>query len=264
VPGIDPNMTREDLLNLAYAKDLLETPSLAVRLANYVGAPLERGFDRLPANVADAVHRATQAALQRALDVALLTLDENPRVLSTDTFHKGIVATTGALSGAFGIGALGVELPLSTVVMLRSIADIARSEGESLRTPETKLACLEVFAFSGRVSGDDASETGYFAIRAALSRTVAEAVQHVAQRGMTANGAPALVRLISAISSRFGIVVSEKIAAQAIPLLGAAGGAVVNTVFMEHFQCMARGHFIVRRLERSYGEVIVERAYKEL
>jgi hypothetical protein len=174
------------------------------------------------------------------------------------------VATTGALGGAFGIGALGVELPLSTIVMLRSIADIARSEGESLRVVETKLACLEVFAFGGRSARDDAGDVGYFAIRAALSRTVAEAVQHVAERGMTANGAPALVRLIGAIASRFGIVVSEKVAAQAIPILGAAGGAAVNTLFMDHFQSMARGHFIVRRLERTYGEDVVERAYKEL
>jgi hypothetical protein len=257
-------MKREHLLNLAYAKDLLETPSLAARVSNYVGAPLERGFEMLPARISEAVHHATQAALQRALDVALLTLDDNPRVLSTDTFHKGIVATTGALGGAFGIGALGVELPLSTVVMLRSIADIARSEGESLRAIETKLACLEVFAFGGPSTSDDASEVGYFAVRAALSRTVAEAVQHVAERGMAANGAPALVRLIGSIASRFGIVVSEKVAAQAIPILGAAGGAAVNTLFMDHFQSMARGHFIVRRLERTYGEDVVERAYREL
>jgi len=257
-------MTREHLLNLAYAKHLLETPSLAARLSSYVGQPIERGFGMLPAKVSESVQQATEAALRRALDVALLTLDDHPSVLSADGAHKLFVATTGAVGGAFGIGALSLELPVSTIVMLRSIADIARSEGESLESVETKLACLEVFAFGGPSSGDDAAEAGYFAVRAALSRAVGEALQHVAERGMAAPGAPAIVRLIGALSSRFGIVVSEKVAAQAIPVVGAAGGALVNTLFIDHFQSMARGHFIVRRLERTYGTDAVESAYASL
>ena len=44
---------------------------------------------------------------------------------------------------------------------------------------------------------------------------------------------------------------SEKLAAQAAPILGAIGGAAVNAAFADHFQTLARGHFIVRRLERD-------------
>jgi EcsC protein family len=57
----------------------------------------------------------------------------------------------------------------------------------------------------------------------------------------------------------FGVVVTQKLAAQAIPLVGALGGAAVNYAFIEHFQDMARGHFIVRRLERAYGKEVVQR-----
>jgi len=46
--------------------------------------------------------------------------------------------------------------------------------------------------------------------------------------------------------------------------VGAAGGALVNTLFIDHFQNMARGHFIVRRLEKEYGADVVERAYASL
>jgi hypothetical protein len=74
--------------------------------------------------------------------------------------------------------------------------------------------------------------------------------------------APALVRLIIQISERFSVQVSEKAAAQAVPAIGAAGGAIINTLFIDHFQDMARGHFIVRRLERKYGKEIVEATYK--
>ena len=58
--------------------------------------------------------------------------------------------------------------------------------------------------------------------------------------------------------------VAEKIAAQAIPVIGAAGGAIVNTLFIDHFQAMARGHFIVLRLEKRYGLEAVKQAYAAL
>jgi hypothetical protein len=72
------------------------------------------------------------------------------------------------------------------------------------------------------------------------------------------------LRLVTSIASRFGVVVSEQVAAKAVPVVGAAGGAVVNVLFMNHFQDMARGHFIVRRLEAKYGSDIVRRAYASL
>ncbi|MBW2614674.1 MAG: EcsC family protein, partial [Deltaproteobacteria bacterium] len=53
-------------------------------------------------------------------------------------------------------------------------------------------------------------------------------------------------------------------AAQAVPIIGAAGGALINTIFIDHFQDMARGHFIVRRLERVYGTDEVQRQYEGL
>jgi hypothetical protein len=49
-----------------------------------------------------------------------------------------------------------------------------------------------------------------------------------------------------------------------VPVLGAAGGAAVNMIFMCHFQQVAHGHFIVRRLERLYGPALVQREYDTL
>ena len=40
--------------------------------------------------------------------------------------------------------------------------------------------------------------------------------------------------------------------------------AVINLLFIDHFQDIARGHFIVRRLERTYGADIVKQAYLAL
>lgn len=148
--------------------------------------------------------------------------------------------------------------------MLRSIADIARSEGESLHSVDAKLACVEVFALGGPSVSDDGSEVGYFAIRAALSSAVADAARYFAIRGGARQGAPAIARLIAQIANRFGSTVTQKTAAQAVPLVGAVGGAAVNVLFINHFQAMAWGHFTVRRLERKYGAELVKRAYQDL
>jgi hypothetical protein len=51
------------------------------------------------------------------------------------------------------------------------------------------------------------------------------------------------------------------LAAQALPVIGALGGAAVNYAFIEHFQDIARGHFTVRRLERIYGKEKVRSEY---
>ncbi|MGC7931746.1 hypothetical protein ACP3VS_24590, partial [Lysinibacillus sp. VIII_CA] len=62
----------------------------------------------------------------------------------------------------------------------------------------------------------------------------------------------------------FGLVVSDKVAAGAVPILGAVGGATVNVIFMDHFQRIAQGHFTLRRLERAYGSAEIRQRYAEL
>jgi hypothetical protein len=65
------------------------------------------------------------------------------------------------------------------------------------------------------------------------------------------------------LASRFGVVVTDKMAAEMVPILGALGGASINYLFISHFQAVARGHFIVRRLERKYGEEFVRKEYEK-
>src|SRR5262245_48870847 len=159
-------LSQEDAEALRQAKSLLEHPSLAVKITSIIGIPIEKGFGLLPAKWSEVVNYATRTALEQALNVALLTVNDRGTRASSNRLHKMAVAASGAAGGLFGLPALAVELPVSTTVMLRSIADIARSEGERLTSPEAKLACLEVFAFGGPSPRDNATKTGYFAIRA--------------------------------------------------------------------------------------------------
>jgi hypothetical protein len=257
-------LTPEDLEALALAKSRLEHPSLAARLTDALASPLEKGLARLPRKLSAVVHAATRKSIEKALAFAVATIRGRRQYRHSRALHKIAVMTSGATGGAFGLAALPIELPISTVIMLRSISDIARCEGEDLKSPETMLNCLQVFALGGRSDKDDASETGYYAVRTALSKAVSEAVQFIGNRGVTVKGAPILVRFVSSIASRFGVVVSEEIAAMAIPAIGAVGGALINTIFMDHFQSIAQGHFVVRRLERRYGADLIKAEYQRL
>jgi hypothetical protein len=255
-------LSPEELEDLGKAHALLESGSLMVRLAEALGRPLEAGIKRLPERARKAVEGATRTALEQGLEVALGTLSGRPRP-ATERLHKAAAAASGAVGGFFGLGGLSVELPLTTVVMLRSIADIARSEGQDLASPGVRLACLEVFALGGG-GGDEATETGYYAVRATLSKTLAEAASHIAQHGLSREGAPAVVRAVAAIAARFGIVVEQKVAVASVPVLGAVTASLVNTLFIDHFQKRARGHFVVRRLEARHGYTAVREAYERM
>jgi hypothetical protein len=257
-------MSPEDEAILAEAQRLLDHSSLASRLTNLLGRQLDVASQVLPEKARSAAAQATTLALRAAFRVALRSLQGRTATARTRALHKALATASGAAGGAFGFAALPIELPASTVVMLRAIADIAKAEGEDLHDPQVALACLEVFALGSRTPSDGGLEGGYFAVRGLLARTVSEAARYMVGRGVVDETAPILVRFLGMIASRFGVVVTQKVAAQAIPALGALGGAAVNYAFVDHFQSIARGHFIVRRLERAYGPAVVRAAFERL
>ncbi|EIN01456.1 hypothetical protein WQE_09182 [Paraburkholderia hospita] len=266
-----PPLSADDLAALRRAKHELESPALAMKLASIVGSPMEKLISRMPSIASDKVNDATQLALRKCLQIALRTLGRPmagaPLGVSdrpSNLLHKFAVATTGAAGGAFGLFALPVELPVTTTLMFRSICDIARSEGEDLTSVDTQLQCLTVLGMGGTSKADDDADYGYFIMRGALAQAVSKASSEIATKGFTTHGSAALLRLLNTIAARFSVQVSEQIAAKSIPAIGAVLGAMVNTVFIDHFQQVAHGHFTVRRLERQYGTDAVQTAYQAI
>jgi hypothetical protein len=253
-----------DLDALKEAVHVLENPGLAVQITNLIGTPIEYAVRALPDKVSQRIGDATRFALRSSLRVVVSTMNSERGITPSNTIHKILTTLTGAVGGAFGLPALAIELPVSTSIMLRSMADIARGEGEDIHSAETQLACLEVFALGSRSAADDRAETGYYATRAGLARVVSEAARFIAVNGLAEEGAPAIVQLITKVASRFSVAVSEKFAAQSVPVIGAAGGAAINLVFINHFQEMARGHFTIRRLERKYGATVIGNEYERI
>ena len=279
-----------DLNELRDAKTRLEYPSLTAKIADLVGKPIEVGFKLLPKNWNEKIGALTQSALLKGLEFSIYTMGKSETRKSQDWLHKLLVVSSGAASGAIGgFASIAIELPFSTCVILRSIADIARSEALNIGLLEIKLECLEVLALGGKSSNDDAAESGYWVIRGTLAKSLSEAASFLAAKGLAQEGAPPLISLMSKIASqssaeqvladegasslinfiakiaaRFSIVITEEAAATAIPIIGAISAGAINYIFMNHFQEMARGHFVIKRLEKKYGMELVEKTYKKL
>lgn len=240
-------ITPADFDDLIKANKLLYSPTLTAKISQYVGKPIESLFENLPNNYEKKIADAVKGALEKASDFATWKMDNKVQEASNKT-HKWFAGASGAIGGFFGITAILIELPISTVIMMRSIVDVARSEGFDITQEEVQKECLKVFGLGGSTKEDDESSTGYFAVRAALAETVNKGVAEI------------LVK----VAARFSIVVTEKVAAQLVPVIGAASGAVINVMFTDFYQDMARGHFIVKRLENQYGSELVEATSKQI
>lgn len=264
-------MTAADRVLLRQALKYLEHRSLATRLSQLLGRQINLIGKLLPAHFAEIVDKAAEGAIKAGLAAAVRSVNAEAKQ-DRRRWHKAAATLSGAVGGAFGLVSLPIELPISTLLMLRSIAAIGRAEGEDLATPDAAFACLQVFALGGGQDGNQSisnessmlTESGYFAVRAVLAQSVSEAARFVVERGIAEDSAPVILRFVSQIATRFGVVVSQKVAAQAVPLIGAAGGAAINYAFIDHFQTLARGHFTVRRLERIYGPALVRAEYDAL
>ncbi len=276
-----PALSHDEQKLIADAAQYLENPSLLMQLAGLVGKPLQLLLNGIDKIAPDRLHQVVNAALGTALGVAVYTIPSkasadalvvgniNDVGAMTSFWHKVSVAMTGTTSGLFGIGGLAVELPITTTIMFRSIAAIAQEFGEDLQDPAIRLQCLAVFYLGGPSEKIDALDSTYMAARLGLQESFAHAARVVA--GVTAEElatmiqkgtAPAIVNFIGRIAAQFEITVSQKIFAQAIPVIGAATGATINVAFMDHFNRVARYHFGIRSLERKYGADFTQAIYQ--
>jgi hypothetical protein len=256
-------VSARDHAALARAAGLLQQTSFAMKVADLVGRPVTRGLEMLPGFADRQLVRVIESAILKCLSIAIDSLEGTPPSPPSRWVPRLVTGVAGGLGGLLGALALPIELPLTTTLMLQSIADIARHQGEDLARPEARLACLEVFALGDRRSGKRA-DVGYYATRSMLAHLTADVTAIIIQRQTVDPTSPVATRMAGEIASRFGIAVSERIAASALPIIGALGGATVNMMFMSHFQQIAQGHFTIRRLERRYGNEAVRNLYRSI
>ncbi|BCG62511.1 MAG: hypothetical protein methR_P0154 [Methyloprofundus sp.] len=254
-------LTAHDLIVLQEAAHILENPTFSSKITKSVGSAVEKTIAILPTQVSLSLNDLTRTALEKSLESAIFTLNARKSSSPLNKTHQFFAGLSGAVGGVFGLTAITIELPISTIIMMRSIADIARFHGENLSHAKTKMACLEVFALSD--SARHGSETGYYAIRSILAKALADAATQLTAPALNKESSSLISKAISQVASRFTLPVSEKLAAQSIPVIGALGGASINLLFIRYFQDIAHAHFTMRRLERDYTPELIKLNYQK-
>src|SRR5262249_29628772 len=157
---------------------LLENQNFAARLADYAGQPVDRVMRMMPKAANRSLNSAIEAAMLRCLNLAINSIQSRARRPPATALSSLMAGINGGVSGFFGIAALPIELPLTTALMLRAIADTARYHGEDLSQLDARLACVEVFALGTRGS-QKRMDVGYYASRALLSKLAGEASSYL-------------------------------------------------------------------------------------
>ncbi len=257
-------LTPQDELTLRTAKQKMEDIGWAMEGLNKMGSFIDSRVQLLPGKQQKWLQQISFKVLQKVVESNLFSMKSDKiEITPLNKTYKAMVTSSGILGGVFGATAFAIDLGLTTKLMMRSIMDIARSEGEDLSTLDTQLACLQVFALGGKTKHDDSLDTGYFATRLTLNAAVRGSTSKLVE-GLLVGASQPMLRLLAAVASRFSIQVSEKFVVQAVPVVGAVGGGAINLAFIRHFQNMAQAHFSIRRLERQYGKDSIEEAYNDI
>jgi hypothetical protein len=230
LPAVRAPILDDPILDLARAHRRANGPIMS--LSNRFGTSLEGQFSRLPQGVQDQIEQVLIAVLTGAHHLAgYADLDRRGSAMA--------VMATGVVGGSGGVLTALAELPVTITVILHAIRREAQLAGFDPNLSGIRAACLQVFAAASPLSQDDGVNTAFLSAR------------------MTITG-PALHKLIATIAPRLAVALGPKIAAQSIPILGAASGAVLNAAYLSYYREMARIRFALMRLaEDQGGEAVI-------
>ena len=207
-----------------------------IRLLTRFATTLERQMAALPAGVQPQIDRAVVAALTAAHGLAGLA-ESGPDLGHTGTMAAALA--TGAAGGAGGLTTSLAELPVTITVFLHAIRREALAAGYDPNEPGIRAACLEVFASGSPLARDDGVNTAFLSARLTLS-------------------APAIQKLIASVAPRLAAAMGQKLALQALPVIGAVTGAALNATYLNYYRELARIRFALMRLaETGSGEAVV-------
>ncbi len=254
-------ITGKERKDLKKARKLLEKESSAIRLVNLFGDAAEDIARHFPEKWKKQMEQTCIVTLEKSWEFSVTTMSGPDIPPESETRHRTYAMVSGAIGGA-GIISLFAEIPVTGLIMIRSVADIAKSEGEDFRDFETKIACLQSFALSGDIKDIHTGESGYYASRDLLEKPLDESARYIAKKGLAGIGAPFSAQLAAKLAAKYQAIISAKAAANLIPLAGAIAGLSVNIIFINYFMEKAQGHFIIRRLEKKYGKDEVRQLYK--
>lgn len=234
LPALRPRVNDSEIAALAGAYKRANGPVMT--LVNRLGGGLEKQMALIPAPLRAQIDRAVVSALTAAHGLAGLA-EEGPQMGRSASTLAAMA--TGAAGGAGGVLTSVAELPVTITVFLHAIRAEAIRAGYDPSEPGIRAACLEVFAAGSPLQGDDGVNSAFLSAR------------------MTLSGA-AIQKVIATVAPRLAASMGQKLAAQAVPVLGALSGAALNAAFLTYYREIARIRFALMRMaETSGGEAVV-------
>lgn len=268
----NPNskFTKEELVFIEKAAKFFEDPNLLAKGLNVLSHGIEKTQALLPEKAKVTISKAVKVSLEKAVFASSKTITVQNKKLtfseaieaskSTGRVHTTFAGALGGVSGFFGLVALPIELPITTLVMLRSILDTAQKFGLDITLPEVQLECVYVFSMGSDSPHDDQAMSAYYSSRFAFERLAKEASVILGAQtakqilAATESGTSnALIRFISEVAAVFEIRITKKLLAQSVPVAGALAGATINSFFADYFKSAAQFHFGLRNLESEKG-----------
>ena len=227
----------------ALAQRQYKANGVLMKAINFVGGQVEDTLKMLPKGARGQIDAAARSALAQSYQVAAQSRSGRlSNVASTDRMHKIMATLSGAIGGIGGLPTALVELPVATTMIFRAVQGVSAQYGEDPMSEETRLECLAVFGAGAPGPEDDGVDTAFIGARLGLT-------------------GPALNSLIAKVAPRFATILSQKLASQAVPVLGAAAGAGTNYAFIDYYVEMAHVHFGLRKIARDHSQGDVEEAF---
>lgn len=229
LPAIAAPDRRAEIKALALRYRRANGPVIA--LVNRIGGRLEDRLDGLPDGIKAQIGTAVERALMAAHGIAA-TGERAPDLGRQGPLAAAVV--TGAIGGAGGIATSVAELPVTITVILHAIRRAAREAGYDPDDPAVRAECLQVFAAGSPLASDDGVNTSFLSAR------------------LTVTG-PAIGQVIRTVAPRLATAMGQKLATQAVPVLGAVAGAALNAAFLRYYREMAEIRFALLRLAEQHG-----------
>lgn len=225
-PTVRPDDPRDRIEALALRYRRANGPVMG--LVNRLGGRLEAQLSVVPEALRLQIERKVAQALEAAYGLAGRAPDLGERGPMV------AVMASGAAGGAGGIATALAELPVTVTLLLNAIRAAAVEAGYDPQDPSVQAECLRVFAAGSPLSGDDGVNTSFLTAR------------------LTITG-PAVQNLIATVAPKLAATLGQKLAAQAVPVLGAVTGAALNAAFLSYYREVARIRFALLRLSEVHG-----------
>jgi hypothetical protein len=157
------------------------------------------------------------------------------------------------------------DITTSMTLLSRHTCRIATAYGYPSKSPQNLPHLVAAMA----PQSDDADE-GYVALKSAVVTSIRESSQFmsrmagvVVDRQILEREAPQMIRLITYVADRLGVVVTQKELGILVPVAGAVLNSSINIAFQQVGHQTAKDYFRRLILEERYGEELVAYALQQ-